>query len=111
MQNPHDRFGGHSADQAPCAGAMPRGRHTATVTSCQPTAWSRRFVAITQPSPHHRGRRSPLPAVADPRTLAAFARFHDLLPDALIRLNARLQRTTFAPSTTRMSAEQPGAVA
>ena len=52
-----------------------------------------------------------MPAVADPRTLAEFELFHDLLPDELVRLNALLHRTTFAPGTTLMTEEQPGEVA
>src|ERR671933_401154 len=52
-----------------------------------------------------------MPAVGEPRTLAEFELFHDLLPDELVRLNALLHRTTFAPGTTLMSEEQPGEVA
>jgi CRP/FNR family cyclic AMP-dependent transcriptional regulator len=52
-----------------------------------------------------------MPAVADPRTLAEFELFHDLLPEELVRLNALLHRTTFAPGTTLMTEEQPGEVA
>ena len=52
-----------------------------------------------------------MPAGADPLTLAAFELFHDLVPDELIRLNALLHRTTFAPGTTLMTEEQPGEVA
>ena len=52
-----------------------------------------------------------MPAVADPQTLTEIELFHDLLPEELVRLNALLHRTTFAPGTTLMTEEQPGEVA